>query len=358
MKSRKNRQSGRLRAIVSLSIVVSLCAIAPAKSFAQASGERLMTESIDQSVSRGLKQLIERQQPDGSFGTGAYRGDVGVTALAGMAMMASGSTPGRGPYGENVTRALDYILRRAEPSGFISSPGGGSRPMYGHGFATLFVAECYGMADRTDLRPKLDAAVRLIVAAQNDEGGWRYQPRPMDADISVTACQVMALRAARGAGRFVPGRTVDRAIEYIKRCQNEDGGFMYQTIGGKSDFPRSAAALVALQSAGIYSGGEVDRAVKYLLDFGSQPSEESAVATSTPAENEGYYYYGQYYAALAFWQVGDRQWHSWYKSATGELLDRQDPVGLWRSNICDEYATAMSLIVLQIPNDYLPIFQR
>ena len=72
--------------------------------------------------------------------------------------------------------------------------------MYGHGFATLFLAEVYGMHPDPDLRQKLVKAVKLIINTQNDEGGWRYQPERREADISVTICQVMALRAARNAG--------------------------------------------------------------------------------------------------------------------------------------------------------------
>ena len=46
-------------------------------------------------------------------------------------------------------------------------------------------------------REKLAKAVKLIRNTQNAQGGWRYQPRRTEADISVTICQVMALRAAR-----------------------------------------------------------------------------------------------------------------------------------------------------------------
>ena len=70
----------------------------------------------------------------------------------------------------------------------------------GAGSAMLSLAECYGMAPRPGLREKVDAAVKLIVNTQNAEGGWRYQPQRRDADISVTICEVMALRAARNAG--------------------------------------------------------------------------------------------------------------------------------------------------------------
>lgn len=61
-------------------------------------------------------------------------------------------------------------------------------------------AEVYGMYPDSMVRDKLKAAVKLIVSTQNDEGGWRYEPKRQDADISVTICQVMALRAARNAG--------------------------------------------------------------------------------------------------------------------------------------------------------------
>ena len=70
----------------------------------------------------------------------------------------------------------------------------------------------------------------------------------------------MALRAAHNAGLFVPNETIDRATDYVKRCQNADGGFMYMlSAGGDSAFPRSAAAVVALNSAGIYRGPEIDQ---------------------------------------------------------------------------------------------------
>ena len=47
------------------------------------------------------------------------------------------------------------------------------------------------------LRATLKRAVDLIVASQNSKGGWRYYPESTDADISVTICQIMALRGAQ-----------------------------------------------------------------------------------------------------------------------------------------------------------------
>ena len=216
-------------------------------------------------IEKGLAFLAQRQLDDGSFTSGGYGRNAAVCALAGMAWLAEGSTPGRGPYGEAIRRATDYLLDNTQQSGFISAEGAMSHgPMYEHGFATLFLAEVYGMSPRDDLREKLSRAVELIVRTQNAEGGWRYQPRREDADISVTICQVMALRAARNAGLAVPNETIERSIDYVKRCQNADGGFRYMLTPGESAFPRSAAGVVALFSAGIYEGPEIERGLAYL----------------------------------------------------------------------------------------------
>ena len=75
--------------------------------------------------------------------------------------------------------------------------------MYSHGFATVFLGEVYGMTGDEEVKEKLQRAVRLIHKTQNKEGGWRYNPVPFDADISVTICQVMGLRAARDGANVV-----------------------------------------------------------------------------------------------------------------------------------------------------------
>ena len=208
------------------------------------SAAEMITPAAQKAIDQGLAFLASRQNDDGTFGSGAYRTNVAICALAGMAFMTGGSTPGRGPYGQHVNRAVDYLLANTQQSGFIVERQPTTYgPMYGHGFATMFLAECYGMSPRAELREKLSKAVKLIVNTQNKEGGWRYQPQRADADISVTVCEVMALRAAHNAGIYVPNDTIDRSIDYVKRCQNADGGFMYMLARRpESDFPRSAAA--------------------------------------------------------------------------------------------------------------------
>ncbi|MGP0062360.1 MAG: prenyltransferase/squalene oxidase repeat-containing protein [Isosphaeraceae bacterium] len=225
----------------------------------------MMTPETDRAIQSGLAWLARSQNSDGSFGTGTYRGNIAVTSIAGLAFMSSGSTPGRGPYGAPIDKALAYVMQNTSPSGFITVSGSSTHgPMYSHGFGTLFLAEAYGMTHRPEIREKLRKAVQLIIDTQNNEGGWRYQPVKNDADLSVTICQINALRAARNAGLYVPKDTVDGCIKYVKQSQNPDGGFRYMLSGGASAFPRSAAGVVALQSAGEYDTKEIREGIAYL----------------------------------------------------------------------------------------------
>ena len=323
----------------------------PATRPSRTPAENLMKPETHRAVESGLSYLKAQQNPDGSFGRGGYSRNVAVCSLAGLAFMARGSTPGRGPHGEEVNRCLSFILDHVRESGYIIAPEAASHgPMYGHGFATLFLAEVYGMSSEQTLRDKLVRAVDLIIRTQNEEGGWRYEPKRQDADISVTICQIMALRAARNAGIFVPNETVDRCIDYVKRSQNPDGGFMYQlTAPGDSRFPRSAAGVVALYSAGIYEGEEIEKGLDYLM---------KQLPGSKAVQLEAYYFYGHYYAVQALWQAGGERWQRWYPAIHEALLARQRPDGAWFDQISAEYGTAMACIILQMPNNYLPIFQR
>ncbi len=306
-----------------------------------------ITPALQAAVGRGLNWLAAKQEADGSFGSDSHYGKhVGITALAGLAFMSDGHTPGRGAHGDVVRRCVDFVLASRSESGLLASETSHG-PMYGHGFATLFLAEAYGMAPQPDLREALRKAVRLIVSTQNDEGGWRYQPVRNDADISVTICEIMALRAARNAGLYVPKRCIDDAVDYVRKSQNPDGGFRYMLNSGGSAFARSAAGVAALQYAGVYHGPEIDKGLAYLAEF--RPPQEQSV---------GHYFYGHYYAAQAELLAGDRHWSAWWPAIREELLAKQSEEGYWQGQAGNEYGTAMALIILQIPSRLLPIFQK
>src|SRR5262249_6514262 len=151
-------------------------------------------------------------------------------SLAGLAFLASGSTTANGPYAEQLWAIELHVLASQDASGLLTSMDQG--PMYEHGYAMLFLAECQMKHPETRVRDALGKAVSLTETAINSEGGWRYRPEPLDADISVTACQLNALLATRAAGVDVNQKTIDRALAYVRKCQNPDGGFSYMAGQG------------------------------------------------------------------------------------------------------------------------------
>ncbi|HVS71853.1 MAG TPA: prenyltransferase/squalene oxidase repeat-containing protein [Phycisphaerae bacterium] len=305
-----------------------------------------LTPEVRDRVKKGLAFLARNVAANGTVSGGG--GDaVAIVALCGIAFLADGDMPNDGQYGQQVDRILDFILKNTQESGLITSGNYGS-PMYGHGFATLFLAEVYGMSPRPEVKEKLQLAIRLIVQSQNSEGGWRYQPVPQDADISVTICQIMALRAARNAGIKVPKTTIDRAIDYVKKSQEPDGGFSYMLASRGSAYPRSAAGVACLYYAGIYDGNEIKRGIKYLM---------ARLPGKAGAENDNYYY-GNYYATQATFMSGGDAWAAFWPAIRADLSKKQQADGSWVGDNGPVYATAMALIMLQVPNRLLPILQK
>jgi hypothetical protein len=264
--------------------------------------------------------------------------------------------PGARAYGDHVERGLDFVLDNCTESGLIAAEGAHG-PMYGHGFATLFLGEIYGMtrgandtAKSARLHEALVRAVRLIERTQNEEGGWRYNPVPYDADVSVTICQVMALRSARDAGIEVDKAVIDRAVEYARRCQNPDGGFRYQADGGSSAWPRSAAGVAILYYSGIYEDTTINAGLNYL---------DRTASPEATRGSRAHYAYGQYYTAQAMFLAGGEHWENWWGPTRDEILSEQLDDGSWDDRTAGpNYGTSMMLICLQIPKRYLPIYQK
>ena len=46
----------------------------------------------------------------------------------------------------------------------------------------------------------------------------------------------------------------------------------------------------------------------------------------------------------------------WYPAVRDQMIARQGATGSWSGEYSDDYCTAMALIVLQMPNRYLPVF--
>ena len=220
------------------------------------------------SIGRALDYLAREQRRQGYWeaNQGQYR--VAMTALAGNAMLAEGSTTTRGKYSKNIRLAVDYLLDMAQPSGLI-----GFRDdyhyTYGHGFSMLFLSQVFGEEEdadrRADLKRVLIKAVEFSAQAQTERGGWGYvsaKDQPNFDEGSTCITQVQGLRACRNAGIPVPKEIIDKAKKYIQDCTTAEGGVQYSIRGGGPRPPTTAAAVAAMFNAGEY--GESDHVQKML----------------------------------------------------------------------------------------------
>jgi hypothetical protein len=228
----------------------------------------MMNAQTDRAISTGLAWLAKSQNPDGSFGNGTYRGNIAVTSLAGLAFMAAGSSPGRGPFGTHVDKALNYVMENTAPSGFIAVSSAATHgPMYSHGFGALFLAEAYGMTHRPEIREKLQKAIRPH--HRHAEQGRRLalpagppRRRPLGDDLpDQRPPRREECRPVRPQG---DGRRLHPLCQALAEPRRR---LRYMLQGGASAFPRSAAGPGALYKRGVYDSKEIDSGIAYLKQY-------------------------------------------------------------------------------------------
>jgi hypothetical protein len=342
----------RLRIIAAFTLIALLV---PSVTWGESGAPDVTVDADTEAVINGsLKWLAVHQQPSGSFME--RNNQAAITGYTLLAFMAAGNLPDEGTYGKAVGNGARFLLNCVRSDGYIIAPVevNNDKGMYGHGIATIALAELYGQTTDPNVHSKLERAVHLIVSTQNPQGGWRYFPRIMDADISVTVLQIVALRAAMNDGIEVPRETVDRAVNFVRMCRaaGPSGGFAYMPGGGPG-FARTAAAVYSLQVCGLYDDPMVADGSQYLFKWYGRDS--------------GYFTYGNFYAAPAQYMIGGDTWRRWYPMVKQTLLQRVQRDGevcSWpilpgdASARSDVYVTAVNTMILAMPYHYIPLYQR
>jgi hypothetical protein len=316
-----------------------------------------------------------RQRDDGGFGE-TNAAVVALTALSALALMADGSTDGRGPHGKAVTRGLDFLLRLIAspkpdryPKGYFWFPEDGTSRMHGQGYATLALATALGTSKgerANEIREALIHAVACIEQAQTSTGGFGYEPSGgANHEGSVTVTVAQGLRAARDAGIIVNKETVQKGLHYLKRSQARDGSFQYSLGRPQTTYALTAAALSSFFLYGRYEDDPPLRIGK-AIEFMRSQLRDGRNGVNTP-----WYYYGHFYAAWAAWQWdghswtddGDNLWGWWQGLVYPDLLERQKSDGSFapeegRHDFGPVLSTSLAVLTLSIPDEVIPVFQR
>ncbi|MBI4567210.1 MAG: terpene cyclase/mutase family protein [Planctomycetes bacterium] len=343
-------------------------------------GGHHVTEEIRKAVERALDYLKGMQNGDGSFG---QQHQVASTALCGLAFMAGGSLPRRGKYGDQVWRAMEYLVAQQAPSGYICEGGasgiGAASRIHGHGYATLFLSQVYGMDKQIRVRVRnkevglasvIREAVLLASGCQTEKGGWNYEPGGQYDENSTTVCVLQGLRAARDAGILVDRGVIQRADQYLHESAEKvqwktkageaKEGFTFKYSlqmggGGHSSFALVAGSVASLQAAGKADDPCLRGGLEFLYDFYTDKMEARPGGDGF----ERFFFYSHFYTAQAFYHADDpRMWNGYYPKAAREFLTQRRG-DYWEDPMAGKaFGTAVAALILQIPYGYLPLFQK
>jgi len=340
------------QSIILSTLMGAICLAAPATVLASDS-----SQDVDNAVRDALDFLagIQKRQGYWEANQGQYR--VAMTALAGTAMLAEGSTTTTGRYARNIRLAVDYLLSMSRANGLI-----GYREdyhyTYGHGFSMVFLSQVYGEEEdaqrRQEIRDVLTRAVQFSADAQTSRGGWGYVSAKEGSDFdegSTCITQVQGLRACRNAGIPVSREIIDRAKKYIEDCTTSRGGVQYSIRGGGPRAPITAAALAALFNAGEYDTDLTKR----MRDYCRRHVWPDKSVTS----NNGHWHYMHFYYSQVLYRQGGEDWQRYRAELAEKLLSETQDHGGWPDQQTGTvYTTALNCIMLQLEKGFLPIYQR
>lgn len=310
----------------------------------------------DRAVTRGLEYLRKLQKQDGAVGD---RTPTALTAMAVMAHFAAGHSPADKQYGPWIRKSIQYVVSKQNGDGYFGEADG-SR-MYGHGIVTLMLAEALGMPrdDEMDevIRKALKKAVQVTVNAAlikkspENAGGWRYTPDANDSDLSLSGWQLMALHATQQVGLSVPESVISGAVDYTKKCVNENGGVGYQNKNEDHPALRGLALL-----AFVIGQQEKDPMVKKIYE---------RILADPIAWKGDHFYYRVYYEAVGMSRALPDEWEKYLPKYEAVLLPHQRDDGSFDETIDGEsqnagpvYATSMAVMALAVQRHVLPAYQR
>jgi hypothetical protein len=317
---------------------------------------------------KGLDWLTKHQAADGSWGKTQT---VAVTSFACLSYLSATDEPYRGDRGKALVKGLQFILARQQDGIFETQ---GHSWIHGQGFATLALAEAYGRSlfcktkpdlDMKEVRATVAAAVRIIEKNQSTSGGWWYTPgMPALHEGSTTVCAVQAIVSAGNYGMKIDEKVLERGFEYLKKCQNGDGGFDYKQGDRVSMKEGSAAGVATLGLMNKFDFPVMIKGYKFLLQL--TPARISA---------ERFPYYGHFYGCMGMHLLGQEykddkdfreKTQGYIVGAQKELLAWQGKDGAWpvkgwmaMGDVENAgYATAYATLALFVPQARLSIYNR
>ncbi len=325
-----------------------------------------LPDSVVKSANKGLVWLAKNQSKDGSWGK---QYTIAVTSFACLAYLSSCDEPFDSGHSQTLTKGLKFLLSKQSEGKF---PTQGHSWIHGQGFATLALSEAYGRSLFCKTKPDIDVkkiqevvaqAVKVISQNQSTSGGWWYTPGAKSQhEGSTTVCAVQALVSASNYGIEIDNEALDRGFEYLKKCQNPDGGFDYSLGPGTTSMKEGTAGGVS--TLGLMRKFDFTVMVKGYQFLNKYTPK--GIANSFP-------FYGHFYGTMGMhllWQEykaakSYRENTQKYISGVQKQLiswqakDGSWPLRGWVQNRENKgFSTAWATLALYVPEARLSIYNR
>jgi len=343
---------------------------------------------LEAAIARGVAFLVERQNPDGSWGSAhntkglniyapvpgahhAFRTAVTAMCISALIRVRPDGDAQRQALERGEAWLLEHVgdLRRANPEAIYNN--------WGHAYAIHALVDMHGRLpdDKPRQRAIADQIGQQIDRLQRYEcvdGGWCYYDfnahtqKPSGSSISfVSATVLAALNDAAKIGLDVPDRIVQRAVESIRRQRKPDFSYLYGEYlrwqpmysinrpGGS--LGRSQACNFATRIWG--DDAVTDEVLITWLDRLFARNLWLDIARKRPVPHESwfavaayFFYYGHYYAARCIELLAPEQQPRYRDLLAATLLPLQEKDGSWWDfpfyDYHQQYGTAFALMSL------------
>ena len=313
-------------------------------------------EEYEDQVVNALRWLQQTQQDDGSWN--AQSKPVAMTGLALLAYLGHCETPLSPEFGETVQNAIFYLIANGKKNGGGLATSSANRQWcYEHPIATYALAEAYTLCKEFEivipgLKETVLAAGNLIIANQNDNGGWAYAYATSGGhtDSSVVCWQLQALKACKTTELEFNGleKSAMRGIEYLETCEHGNGIIGYKP--GSKTTSMTPGGVLCFQQWGKGKRSITRNGVKWI-------SKNNTFDYKTDGGN----LYKHYYASQAMINAGGAAWSNYNKKTMVNLADSQNPDGSWpipghnkHSMSSVHYATCLATLMMEVYYRFLP----
>jgi hypothetical protein len=121
----------------------------------------------------------------------------------------------------------------------------------------------------------------------------------------------------------------------------------------------AGAGILALAHAGYHKSTEATRAGDWMLKHPFDPYNGNDNSATDR------YHYSLFNACQGMYQLGSPYWEKFFPRVVATMLAHQNPNGSWSAESLqrdrpfgNSYTTALSVLALGAPNQFLPVFQR